>query len=412
MSKHAKDSVNRKELLKELILDLHQGGDLAEIKARFKRLIGEITAVQVSELEQELIDEGLPVESVRELCDVHLSIFEEALQDQGGHVVPPGHPVHTAKYENYALGEVLGLLEQAIAELPRESAWRQVRAFADQLSQVEKVYLRKENILFPYLERHGVKGPSSVMWSIHDLIRDRLKQLGAAVARQDADGVRAVFEPLRDEIVAMFGKEEQVLYPTALKLLDDSEWKAIAEQSESIGYALVQPKAKWEPDVPVAPVSEPVGSEQEAPSGAMTSFRGQLPLDVGALTLEQLNLMLARLPVDITFVDEADTVRYYSQGEDERVFVRKPAIIGRKVQNCHPPASVHIVNSLLEDFRTGERDVAEFWIQMSDRFVYIRYLALRDPDGNYRGTIEVTQDVTYIRSLTGERRLLDEVTGD
>jgi uncharacterized protein len=412
MRTHVEGSASRKELLKQLILDLHRGGDLEEIKARFKRLIGDITAVQVSELEQELIDEGLPVESVRELCDVHLSIFEEALQDQSGHVMPPGHPVHTAKYENYALGEVLALLEQAIDELPSENAWGRLRAFAGQLSQVEKVYLRKENVLFPYLERHGVKGPSSVMWSIHDLIRDRLKDLSAAAARQDADEARAVFGPLRDEIVAMFDKEEQVLYPTALKLLSDAEWKAIAEQSENIGYALVEPKAEWAPDVEAAPMPQPTASELGESDGTVSPGSEQLPLDVGALTPEQIRWMLDRLPIDITFVDETDTVRYYSQGEEERVFVREPAIIGRKVQNCHPPESVHIVNRLLDAFRRGERDVAEFWIQMGERFVHIRYLALRDGDGNYRGTIEVTQDVTHIRALSGERRLLDEAMGD
>jgi len=412
MSTHVEGSASRKELLKELILDLHRGADPEDIKARFRRLIGDITAVEISELEQELIDEGLPVESVRDLCDVHLSIFEEALEDQSGHVVPPGHPVHTAKYENYALGEVLGLLEHAIGDLPSESAWGRVRAFTDQLSQVQKVYLRKENVLFPYLERRGVKGPSSVMWSIHDLIRDRLKDLSAAAARQDADEARAVFGPLRDEMAAMFDKEEQVLYPTALKLLSDAEWKAIAEQSESIGYALVEPKAEWAPDVDAAPMPQQTTAEQGTSDAAVAPPWEQLPLDVGALAPEQIRLMLGRLPVDITFVDETDTVRYYSQGEEERVFVREPAIIGRKVQNCHPPASVHIVNRLLDAFRRGERDVAEFWIQMGDRFVHIRYLALRDDDGSYRGTIEVTQDVTHIRALTGERRLLDEAMGD
>jgi DUF438 domain-containing protein len=408
MSETPQNLTERKQLLKQLILDLHAGGDFDEIKGRFQRLVGDISAVQISELEQELIDEGLPVESVRELCDVHVALFEDALTDRSGHSVPPGHPVHTARYENYALGEVLGMLEDAIAALPADSAWRQVRAFAEQLGQVEKVYLRKENILFPYLEKHGVKGPSSVMWSIHDAVRAQLKQLRAAIQEQDTEGVRSVFAPLRDEIAAMFNKEEQVLYPTSLQMLSDGEWKAILEQSASIGYALVQPKGTWDPGVPAEHMTggAPTGSYQ-AP-GAAEGSAGLLPLDVGALTLEQVNLMLKHLPVDVTFVDEDDTVRYYSQGIEERVFVREPAIIGRKVQNCHPPASIDTVNRLLEAFRRGERDMAEFWIQMGPRFVHIRYFALRDAQGNYRGTIEVTQDAAPIRALEGERRLLDE----
>jgi len=408
MSETPQNLTERKQLLKQLILDLHAGGDFDEIKGRFQRLVGDISAVQISELEQELIDEGLPVESVRELCDVHVALFEDALTDRSGHSVPPGHPVHTARYENYALGEVLGMLEDAIAALPADSAWRQVRAFTEQLGQVEKVYLRKENILFPYLEKHGVKGPSSVMWSIHDAVRAQLKQLRAAIQEQDTERVRSVFAPLRDEIAAMFNKEEQVLYPTSLQMLSDGEWKAILEQSASIGYALVQPKGTWDPGVPAEHMTggAPTGSYQ-AP-GAAEGSAGLLPLDVGALTLEQVNLMLKHLPVDVTFVDEDDTVRYYSQGIEERVFVREPAIIGRKVQNCHPPASIDTVNRLLEAFRRGERDMAEFWIQMGPRFVHIRYFALRDAQGNYRGTIEVTQDAAPIRALEGERRLLDE----
>ncbi|MGI6381498.1 MAG: DUF438 domain-containing protein [Anaerolineae bacterium] len=408
MSETPQNLTERKQLLKQLILDLHAGGDFDEIKGRFQRLVGDISAVQISELEQELIDEGLPVESVRELCDVHVALFEDALTDRSGHSVPPGHPVHTARYENYALGEVLGMLEDAIAALPADSAWRQVRAFTEQLGQVEKVYLRKENILFPYLEKHGVKGPSSVMWSIHDAVRAQLKQLRAAIQEQDTERVRSVFAPLRDEIAAMFNKEEQVLYPTSLQMLSDGEWKAILEQSASIGYALVLPKGTWDPGVPAEHMTggAPTGSYQ-AP-GAAEGSAGLLPLDVGALTLEQVNLMLKHLPVDVTFVDEDDTVRYYSQGIEERVFVREPAIIGRKVQNCHPPASIDTVNRLLEAFRRGERDMAEFWIQMGPRFVHIRYFALRDAQGNYRGTIEVTQDAAPIRALEGERRLLDE----
>ena len=130
------------------------------------------------------------------------------------------------------------------------------------------------------------------------------------------------------------------------------------------------------------------------------------PLTTGDLTLQQINLMLMNLPVDITFVDENDTVRYFSE-TPERIFKRTAAIIGRQVQNCHPPASVDKVVEIVEDFRAGKRDLAEFWIQMDGKFIHIRYFAMRDAGGNYRGTLEVSQDVTEIRKLEGEKRLLD-----
>jgi PAS domain S-box-containing protein len=130
------------------------------------------------------------------------------------------------------------------------------------------------------------------------------------------------------------------------------------------------------------------------------------PLDTGQLSLDQINIMLKHLPVDISFVDASDELRYYSD-TPQRIFTRTPAVIGRKVQNCHPPKSVHVVQKIIDAFRAGEKDSAEFWIELKGRFIHIRYFAMRDKDGNYRGTLEVSQDVTEIRKLHGERRLLD-----
>jgi DUF438 domain-containing protein len=110
--------------------------------------------------------------------------------------------------------------------------------------------------------------------------------------------------------------------------------------------------------------------------------------------------------VDLTFVDEADEVRYYSATKD-RIFARAPGIIGKRVQDCHPPKSVHVVNKILDEFKAGTRDAAEFWMMFGEQFVHIRYFALRDGDGNYRGTLEVSQEVSGVRALEGERRLLD-----
>ncbi len=239
----------------------------------------------------------------------------------------------------------------------------------------------------------------------------------------DAAAIRAALEPLAAAIEGLIYKQEHILFPTALKVLSDAEWLAIRQQSDEFGYCLVQPGDQWQPQgveaaaLPASAYGAPTGAAPTgaaptgaAPTGAAPTGAaptGALNLDTGVLTAEQVNLLLARLPVDVTFVDENDTVRYYSQGA-ERVFARTPQIIGRKVQNCHPPASVHVVNKLIEELRQGTRDSAEFWIQMGGRFVYIHYAAVRSPDGKYRGVIETTQDLTHLRSLQGERRLLDE----
>ncbi len=400
MSEYISNGPERKKALKALILDLHSGGDLNEIKSRFRALIGDISAVEIAQMEQELIEEGLPAGEVKALCDVHVSVFQEALEGQDSLEMTPGHPIHTFKYENYALGEVLILLEEAVAALPDADALGRVRTFAEQLAQVEKIYLRKENLLFPFLEKHGVSGPSSVMWAIHDDIRAQIRAFRQAIQEGMAERIKELLEPLAGAIRQMCFKEERILYPTALKVLSNAEWMAIRDQGEEIGYCLIRPGDQWQPKV-TQPAELPGASSYESGEGE------QIKLDVGALTREQIDLLLTHLPVDVTFVDEQDTVRYFSQVA-ERIFTRSAAIIGRKVQNCHPPQSVHVVNRLLDDLRSGERDVAEFWIQMGGRFIHIRYFALRDAEGKYRGVIEVTQDIAPLRKLKGERRLLDE----
>ena len=400
MSEYINNSERRKEALKAIILDLHAGKDVEEVKRRFRELIQGVSAVEIARMEQELIEEGLPAEEVRELCDVHVAVFQEGLEGETTPEMTPGHPVHTFKYENFALGEVIKLLREAVAALPDADALRRAQQFAEQLATVDKVYTRKENLLFPMLEKHGVTGPTSVMWGTHDQIRDQLKAFRQALAEEDAEKAEELWGPLAEAIESMFYKEEHILYPTSLRMLTEAEWAAIRDQSDEIGYALIRPGDAWQPEVT---------AEEAAPSDAVAvEPGGKIPLDTGALTVEQVNLLLKSLPVDVTFVDENDTVRYFSDSQ-ERIFVRTPAIIGRSVQNCHPPDSVHIVNRLLDEMRQGKRDSAEFWIHMGEQYVHIRYFALRDDQGAYHGCIEVTQDVAPIQALTGERRLLDEV---
>lgn len=391
---------DRKAILKQLILDLHAGADVATVKPRFQALIGDISAVEVAALEQELINEGLPAVQVKALCDVHVAVFRESLDAQTSPETTPGHPIHTFKKENWAISELLIVMDDVMSRLPDPAAIKQARLLTDQLVLIKRVYLRKENLLFPMLERHGVSGPSSVMWAIHDDIRAGLKRLQQELALVQAEGAREVYKTTVEAIRQMIYKEEHILYPTSLKMLSEAEWLAIRDQSAEIGFCLIQPGDAWQPQVTAAPI--PTAASYTLPQTNL------LPLSVGALSLEQINLMLGTLPVDITFVDENDIVRYFSQGRQERIFPRSPAIIGRQVQNCHPPKSLAAVNRVVEDLRAGKRDSAEFWIQMAGKFIFIRYLAVRDASGAFRGTIEVSQDVTDIRTLEGERRLIDE----
>ena len=401
MSEHINNQTKRKEALKRVLRQLHEGKTVEEVKGDFAALLQDVGATDIAEIEQELVEEGMPVEEIKHLCDVHVAVFRESLETQEKPDTIPGHPVYTFLAENGAAGRVLDALAEAIGA----SQWEQARERLRELRKYEIHYVRKENILFPYLEKHGFTGPSAVMWAIHDDVRAGWKKLDDLLTGDpDKESIAEVFEPLATAIREMFYKEENILYPAALEKLSGEEWWQIRQQSPETGYCYVQPGDQWPPKE--AALESTLALTGAAAGETQIASGGLLHLDTGTLTPQEINRLLTHLPVDITYVDAEDTVRYFSQGR-ERIFPRSPAIVGRKVQKCHPPASVHIVQQILDDFRAARRDEAEFWIQMGPKFIHIRYFAVRDEQGEYQGTLEVSQEVTHIRALEGERRLMD-----
>jgi uncharacterized protein len=368
------EATKRQEGLKKIIRRLHEGHSVDEVKKEFSSLLGETDAGEIAALEQALISEGMPETEIKRLCDVHVAVFEEGLAKQNTSSNEPV-AINRFKAENLTALEDVNALEQAV----QKADWPSARRALQSVRRLEDHYLRKEHALFPYLEKHGFTGPSSVMWAIHNDIRAEWKQLDTALAGTPvAADVKSAFDTLAQSIRGMVQKEENVLFPAAKQHLSALEWTMVAADEQA--------------------------AEAYAPNAAAPEL---IPLKIGALTVEQIQVMLTHLPVDITFVDEQDTVRFFSATK-ERIFKRTPDVIGRKVQRCHPPASVHHVQKILDDFRANKRDVAEFWIALGEKFVHIRYFALRDSQGGYMGTLEVSQDVAGIRALQGERRLLDD----
>jgi DUF438 domain-containing protein len=402
------DPKERQAALKGIIKDLHAGEDMEVLKQRFRDLIQGVEAPEIAKMEQELMNEGLPAEEIKKLCDVHVEIFKEALEEQDRPEPPLGHPVHTYMKENRASEKIMsdtsmlmGLLGQPPATAAFEEHRQALGELIEQLSEINTHYTRKENQLFPMLEAHHFTGPSQVMWSIHDDIRAQMKQAREAFAASDpvqtVDSLKEAIQAIRD----MIYKEEHILFPTSLDMLTDSEWVKVKEGEPDIGFAWVTPDEGW-PDEILKEAEAPAPEPEEV----LQDVAGALGLDTGRMTLEQINLVLTHLPVDLTFVDENDRVAYYSEGP-ERIFPRSPAIIGREVRNCHPPKSVHMVNKILDAFKSGDRDTAAFWIELGGKFIYIRYFPVRDASGQYRGCLEVSQDLTEIRKLEGQNRLLD-----
>ncbi len=395
----------RLEKLKEIIGSLHDGASVEDVKAEFDHLVSDVDAFEIAAMEQALIAEGMPAEEVQRLCDVHVAVFRESLDaSPEAPALPQGHPVESYRRENEQARRIVTSVRSSLDELEKAPAGEAGPLFERIASQIEDLlgglsthYIRKENQLFPVLERHGIEGPTKVMWGLDDEIRDRLKSDLASARSRDAAGLAGSLPDTLRTVDDMIYKEEKILLPAALDALSNEDWDEMAAGDGEIGFAWTETYAPG--DAARTPeAGTDTGSPAEYPDEA-------LPLTTGALSLEQVDLILRSLPIDVTFVDETGRVRYYSEGE--RVFPRSPAVIGREVRNCHPPKSVAVVERIVEEFRAGKKDTAEFWIELGDRFVHIRYFALRDGDGAYRGVLEVSQDVTGIRALEGERRLLD-----
>ncbi|MCP4582214.1 MAG: DUF438 domain-containing protein [candidate division Zixibacteria bacterium] len=406
MSEMINNAEKRKELLKHMILQLHEGKAPQEVKTQLVRLMGKVPYAEIVEVEQELISEGLPQEEVLKLCDVHTEALKGAIDHTGAKGASVGHPVHTFKMENRALAweiETLNKLYKAVSELKGDNdikqIWFDLKSHFSALMDVEKHYQRKENLLFPFLEKHDITGPPSVMWGKHDQTRELLKAAMDALSQAESISVdeaktvtELVLQPASTSIEEMIYKENEILLPMCLDKLTETEWYQIYKQSVEIGFCLYDPQAEWHPK----------GLKQEE-AKSVDSDRIQLPS--GNFNAVELQAVLNTIPFDLTFVDKDDKVRFFSQG-NERIFARNRAILGRRVQHCHPPSSVHIVEKILADFKGKEQDQCAFWINMRDRFIHIEYFAMRDDNGEYLGTLEVSQDLTEKRRLEGERRLL------
>ena len=412
MSELINNSENRKELLKHMILQLHKGEAPETVKAQLTNLLKGIPYDEVVEVEQELIKEGLPVEEVLKLCDIHALVLDGNIDHTDAKAIPAGHPVDTFKKENRELEKLVmqlnGIYETVkksaagVNAEPAESIAMQMLSVFNALMDVDKHYKRKENLLFPFLEAKGITGPPTVMWGKHDETRAYLKNAvealqnsqGATVAEM-VDIIDIILAPASKSVTDMVMKEDEILFPMAMDELSDQEWYDILQQTNEIGFCLYDPTDEWLPEN----VKTTVGDLRNEFTG------GIVRLPSGSFNINELTLLLNIIPADITFVDKNDKVKFFTQGK-HRVFDRNRAILGRDVRMCHPPHSMHTVDQILNDFKNGKESSAPFWIQMQGKFIYITYLPLRDKDNNYMGTIEFSQDLTELRALEGEQRLL------
>ena len=406
MSELINNSTERKKRLKELILKLHRGESQETVRQQLLESLSQIPYGEVVEVEQELISEGLPAEEVLKLCDAHSSVLEGKIDLSSSKKIPEGHPVDVMINENSALKTLALEIDILLNEISVddainiESSVLKLRGLFNNLFDVDKLYRRKEYLLFPYLENQGITGPPKVMWGKHDEIRDLIKgsiellQTPSITREELIASSEIVLTPAIKGVVDMTKKEEEILFPMALDKLTESDWYEISKQSLQIGFCLYDPQKEWKP-----------GWAKEDSVNDLNKTGENIQLPSGSFTAEELLAIMNTLPIDMTFVDRDDKVKYFSQGK-ERIFQRNRAILNRDVRHCHPPASAHIVDKIIEDFKSGKEDKAPFWINTGGKMIHIAYFALRNDKGEYLGTLEVSHDISGYRKLEGDQRIL------
>jgi DUF438 domain-containing protein len=390
----------RKKILRDVLDRISSGEEIAALKNIFKSKLCSINPLEIDFYREEWKGEGIPEEDIQVLLDMGLEIFRLAIQDYKP-IVPKGHPVYTLMAEHAMLMEYaneLHTLVQSIATGERETKpeyLERIRQLMGFFKEADSHYQREENALFPVIEKHGLTGPPSAMWSEHQDIHALEKRLFVLETASEEnltknlESMTHLALDLANLLASHFNKENTILFPASVRLFSEDEWETVVQDFNDIGYCSysIQPKGKGK-------VSEILSEE------------GEVVFCSGKLSIEELEAIFSHLPIDMTFVDAHDRVQFFTESPD-RIFVRSRAIIGRSVQLCHPKKSVHVVEQILNDFRDGKRDNAEFWINLGEKTIHIRYFAVRSGEGEYMGCLEVSQDITEILKITGERRLLN-----
>ena len=411
MSEYINNSSQRKALLKHMIQELHQGEAPEMVKSRVKELLKNIPYNEVVEVEQELISEGLPEEEVLKFCDIHSSVLEGSITSHHAEM-PAAHPVDTLKKENREVEKVTKKVKDIFDSIPAVSNGAddeiaaltlKLKGLFNSLYDLDKHYKRKEYLLFPFLEKVAITGPPKVMWGKHDEIREQLKasiealEPGSITTKEELMSVVVLLlGPAVEAVESMIMKEEEILIPMCLEKFSEENWYQIYLETPVYGYCLYDTRDEWKPGDSVVENLKKSQQEEGGPAVSGVSYSDGAPirLSSGSFDMKELEALFVTIPIDITYVDANDKVKFFSHSPN-RVFERNRSIIGRDVRLCHPPGSVNIVEQILVDFKSGKENQAKFWLSnFMGRFVYIEYTVLRGKDNEYLGVIEVTQDIT------------------
>ena len=387
---------------------------LEEARKALKDRVQHLAPYEIAIIEQEMVEETED-ECIKEDIQAMLEVFQDVLVTKESSL-PENHPISCYRRENAKMKELLLSVEDLVQYPLIKNQWLELY---EELLKFKIHLSRKQNQLYPVLEKKGFTRPTTTMWTLDDFIRDEIAECYNLLLEDKEEEFIGKQAELVADVRDLMDKEENILYPTSLEMINEEEFRYMAEGDQEIGFAYITvdkeksgnqnnafPSANTSP---LAGLSSAPGFAEEL-AGLLGKYgfnnkEEKLNVTTGQLTLEQINLIYQHMPVDLSYVDENELVCFYTDTK-HRVFPRSKNVIGRDVKNCHPKASVHIVEEIIKKFRSGEQDKAEFWINKPDLFIYIIYYAVRDENGKFRGVLEMMQDCTHIRSLQGSQTLL------
>ena len=391
MAKEDYTMEERQEILKNLMLRLHAGEDKGVIQEEFNEVFDEITPYEIQLMERNLMSEGITFAEIMSLCNVHANLMGSKVNTQTSvaDFEQPGHPVHVMKMENLAIRGALDRVERLLVnylETKDSTIEKGLRRQISLLDQFENHYQRKEYAMFPIMEKKGITAPPKVMWGVHDQIRDLYRDFKKAL-NDGKESTLEEFQIARDEMLEMIQKEENILIPMVEQVFHVDDWETIASQSPEYGYCIVKPEKEWAVKKSFSPVKEETQVESE----------GDIPLSTGSLSLKELNLILNLLPMELSFVDAQNIVKYYNEGNgEEKLFKRPPSAIGRDVILCHPPRVHETVQTIFEQLKSKQKEKEEMWFKTEDKMVHVTYHAVWDEEGKYMGCLEYVQDIKLL----------------
>ncbi|MCX8168616.1 MAG: DUF438 domain-containing protein [Candidatus Methanomethylicia archaeon] len=413
--------LDKKEVIKEILKELHRGVSLDVLKEKFKDVLRIISPMEIPLIEQELVKEGIPIQEILRLCDLHVALFRDFLISNELRDIPKGHPLDLLLKENeYLLKKAEALNVYAIALIKslsddeRKILLSSIRDILNDLRKIRIHYRKIQMLIFPYLEKRGIFAVPRVLWAHEDDVILKMRNLFRFIDSIDYAEISKRTIELANAITEIIFRENKILFPAIWALFSEGEWATCMMEANRIGW-IVKVDIEWIPkEKPVMPYEirgvitqeqiDRIPQEMKImalsvgvhPDDYKLIRSGDIELEYGFLNVDEIRSIFTNLPLELTFADNNDRVRFFTESRLHKGFVRTKTLLGRRVEYCHPPRLEVFIRKIIDEFKSGVKDYEVFWTKMGDRILRVIVIAVKDNVGNYLGTLEIVEDLTEI----------------